>query len=171
MPVQLDALLIAVSIYSRIKNALDLSTSLDTIQRNKSYSFTDGAGADQADVVWSDERTLAASATEDLDLAGGLIDAFGVAITLARIKAIYVEADSSNTNNVLLGGAAANAFATPFADVTDRVTLRPGGALLLVAPDATGYVVTAGTGDLLRAGNSGAGTSVKYRIVLVGSLT
>src|SRR3990172_6816581 len=165
----LDALLIAVSLYSRIKNALDLSSSLDTIQRNKSYSFTAGAAADQADVHWSDERTLAASATEDLDLAGGLTDAFGAAITFARIKAIYVEADSANTNNVLLGGAAANAFATPFADAIDKVTLRPGGALLLVAPDATGYVVTASTADLLRVGNSGAGTSVKDRIMLVCS--
>jgi len=171
MPVQLDALLIAVSIYSRIKNALDLSSTLDTIQRNKSYSFTDGAGADQADVHWSDERTLSASATEDLDLAGGLTDAFGAAITFARIKAIYIEADSANTNNVLLGGAAANAFVGPFGAAAHTIAVRPGGAVLLVAPDATGYVVTAGTGDLLRVGNSGAGTSVKYRIVVVGSLT
>src|SRR3990172_6448394 len=133
MAVQLDALLIAISIYSRIKSALDLSTSLDTIQRNKSYSFTDGAGADQADVVWSDERTLAASATEDLDLAGGLTDAFGTAITFARVKGIYIEADSTNTNNVFVGGAALNAFATLFGDATDKIVLRPGGALLLVA--------------------------------------
>jgi len=171
MPVQLDALLIAVSIYSRIKNALDLSSTLDTIQRNKSYSFTDGAGADQADVHWSDERTLAALASEDLDLAGGLIDAFGAAITFARIKGIYVEADATNINLVAVGGAGANALLGWMASASDNIRVRPGGLFLLVAPDATGWPVTAGTADLLRIANLAGGTSVKYRIVLVGSLT
>jgi len=169
--VTLDALLIAVSIYSRIKNALDLSTSLDTINRNKSWSFTDGAGLDQADVVWSDERTLGASGDENLDLSGVLTDAFGTVITFARIKAIYLEADSANTNDVWLGGAAANIFATPFAGGSGVVSIPPNGMLFMVAPGATAWVVTAGTADQLRVRNSGAGTSVKYRIVLVGSLT
>jgi hypothetical protein len=166
----LDALQIGISIYARIKNALKLSSTLDTIQKNVSYSFTDGAGANQADVHWSDERIIAASGAEDLDLAGALTDAFGAVISFVRIKAIYIEADAANTNNVLLGGAAANAFINWVADATDRLSIRPGGAFLLVASDAVAYAVTAGTGDLLRVGNSGAGTSVKYRIILIGSL-
>jgi hypothetical protein len=171
MAITLDAFLAAISIYSRTKNPLKLSTTLDGIQRNVSYSFTDGAGANQMDAVWSDERTIAASGTDDLDLAGGLTDAFGAAITFARIKFLYLEADSTNVNNVVLGGAAANAFINWVADATDKVVARPGGAFLLIANDATGYAVTAGTGDILRIANSGAGTSVKYRIILGGSLT
>jgi len=169
---QLDALSIVISFLSRIKNVLDLSTSFDTIERNKTFTFTDGAGLDQADVHWSDERTLAASASEDLDLAGGavLIDAFGTALALTEVVAIYIEADSTNTNNVLVGGAAANGFTTPFGAATDRIVVRPGGAALLIAPDATAYAVAAGTGDLLRVANSGAGTSVKYRIIIIGRL-
>ena len=166
-----DALVIAVSIYSRIKNVLKLSNSLDTIQKNVSYTFTDGAGADQADEHWSDERTLAASASEDLDLAGVLTDAFGAVITFARIKFLYVEADAANTNDVVVGGAPANAWLGPFADVTDKFKVRPGGAHFDLDRTAGGFVVTAGTGDLLRVANSGAGTSVKYRMVLIGSLS
>jgi len=171
MPTQLDALNITLSVLSRIKNVLDLSTSKDEIDRNIALTFTDGAGADQADLHWSDERTLAASANEELDLAGVLADAFGTTITFARIKAIIIEADSTNTNNVEVGGAAANAFLGPFKDATDIAVVRPKGFLCIVAPDATGYVVTAGTGDKLKIANSGAGTSVKYRIILIGSLT
>ena len=40
--------------------------------------------------------------------------------------------------------------------------------LLLVAPGAAGYAVTAGTGDILKVANSGAGTGVTYDIVIVG---
>mgnify|MGYP000184442162 CR=1 FL=1 len=37
------------------------------------------------------------------------------------------------------------------------------------AADATGYTVTATTADLLRIANSGAGTTVDYTIVVVGT--
>jgi hypothetical protein len=168
MAVALDALSITVSLLSRIKNVLDLSTTFDTIERNKNFTLTDGNAADQADAHWSDERTLAASATENLDLSGVLTDAFGAVLTFAKIRAIYVEADVANTNNVELGGAATNAFLF-LKDATDIAVVRPGGLLLLVARDAAGYTVTAATGDILKVTNSGAGTSVIYRIVLVGT--
>jgi hypothetical protein len=41
--------------------------------------------------------------------------------------------------------------------------------LLLVAPDAAGYAVTATTADILRVTNGGAGTSVVYEIVILGT--
>ena len=46
--------------------------------------------------------------------------------------------------------------------------MQPGGTLLLVAPNAAGYAVTAGTGDLLKVANSGGSTGVTYDIVIVG---
>jgi hypothetical protein len=170
MAVTLDAAVLAVSLFSRIKNALDLSTPKDEIQRNPTFSFTDGAGANQADEHWSDERTLGASSSESLDLAGGLTDAFGTIITFARIKAIYIEADATNTNNVLVGAPASNGL-TSFISANAAVAIKPGGFFLLVAPDAAGHVVTPGTGDLLSVANSGGTTGVKYRIYLLGALT
>ncbi|MGW4648045.1 hypothetical protein [Kitasatospora sp. NPDC004289] len=128
-----------------------------------------GTGAGQVDKLWVATRTIAASGTDDLDLAGTLTDAFGAVFTLARVKGIIVAASSANTNVVQVGGAASNAFVNWVADATDKVVLRPGGFMAVAAPDATGYPVTAGTGDLLRITNGGAGTSVTYDICVLGA--
>jgi hypothetical protein len=70
---------------------------------------------------------------------------------------------------VLAGGAAANGWATAFGDPTDKVKIKPGGTLALLAPGATAYPVTPATGDLLQVANSGAGTSVTYDIIVIGA--
>ena len=136
----------------------------------RDVSLTNGTAAGQADRLWSDTRTLAASANEDLDLAGALLDAFGTAAVFARVKGLYIAAALGNTNNVVVGAAASNAWAT-FLNATGTMTIRPGGGVMLVAgsADATGHLVTAGTGDLLRIANSGAGTSATYDIVVIGT--
>jgi len=72
---------------------------------DKVLQFTSGTGANQADIVWTDERTLAASGSEDLDLAGALTDAFGATITAVELVAIIIVADAGNTNNVVVGDA------------------------------------------------------------------
>ncbi|MFB7908116.1 hypothetical protein ACFC1T_16925 [Kitasatospora sp. NPDC056076] len=129
-----------------------------------------GTGAGQADKLWaSGGRTLAASANEDLDLAGTLLDAFGGTLTLARVKGIIIAAGAANTNNVVVGAAAANGFFTWAGSATDKVNVRPGGVFALLAPDATAYPVTGGTGDLLRITNGGSGTSVTYDVIVIGS--
>lgn len=129
-----------------------------------------GAVAGQADRLFYDQRTLAPSATEDFDLTGVQVDAFGVAITLARIKAIFISAVAANTNNVIVGAASANQWVT-LLNATGTVTLRPGAtfAAFAGAADAAGYLVTGATGDLLKVANSGAGTSVDYEIVIIGA--
>lgn len=71
----------------------------------KILQFSNGTGADQADLLWADERTLAASASEDLDLAGVLADAFGATLGMAEVVMILVIAAAANTNNVVVGGS------------------------------------------------------------------
>ncbi len=128
-----------------------------------------GTGAGQADRMYSDRRTLAASANEDLDLAGGLASPFGVAAqTFAKIKAILVIAAPENTNDVVVGGAASNAFAAPFDAADNKVKVPPGGMMLLTAP-AAGWTVTASTADLFRIANGGSGTGVTYDIMILGT--
>lgn len=131
-------------------------------------ALASGTGANQADLMFADQRTLSASATENLDLAGGLTDAFGTTLTFAKIKAIMVRAAPGNTNDVVIGGAASNAFVGPFGGTTPTVAVKPGGFLLLFAP-ATGWTVTASTGDILKVANSSSGTSVTYDVVLIGT--
>lgn len=130
-------------------------------------SLPNGAGSGQANQLFSDTRTLSASATENLDMAGALANPFGATITYSAVKAIRVCAAAGNTNNVVVGGAGSNTFVGPFADATDKVVVKPGGCFLAVAP-ASGWSVTAGTGDILLVANSGSGTSVTYDVTIVG---
>lgn len=148
--------------------ALDLASASAPIASDRNLILTNGTGANQADRIYSDQNTLGASATVDLDLAGTLTDAFGATVTFARIKFIMVTAAAGNTNNVVIGAAATNQFVNWVGAGTHTVAVRPGGVFCIGATDATAYAVTAGTGDLLRIANSAAGSSVTYDIVIVG---
>lgn len=134
----------------------------------RQIDLTSGTGANQADQVWTDQRTVAASGSENLDLTGSLTDALGGSITLARVKVLYIAASAANTNSVVVGAAASNPWATLLSG-TGTLTLRPGAVFLVAVPEATAYAVTAGTGDLLKVANSGAGTSVTYDIAVIGA--
>ncbi len=129
-----------------------------------------GTGSGQADKMWAaGARTLAASTGEDIDLAGTLVDVFGGTLNLARVKGLVIAANAANTNAVVVGNAAANGFISWVGAATHTVSVRPGGVLALFAPDATAYPVTSGTADLLHIANGGAGSSVQYDIVVIGS--
>jgi hypothetical protein len=160
----------AISAAGELSSVLDLGTARAPASVSKSVAFTSGVGAGQADKLFSDRRTLAASGTEDLDLAGVLLDAFGAAITFARVKGLLITAAVANTNNVVIGAASSNPWAT-LLNSTGTLTLKPGATVGLFAgaADPTAYAVTAGTGDLLKVANSGAGTAVSYDIVIIGA--
>ncbi|MGH3679088.1 MAG: hypothetical protein ACRDT2_01995 [Natronosporangium sp.] len=156
---------------AELTNPLDLSTPTSNLSVSRQISLSEGVGLNQANKIWHDQRTLAASAAEDLDLAGILTDPWGATITFARVKLLFVAAAAGNTNNVVLGNQATNGWVGPFGANSHSLSVRPGGFVCLAAPDATGYAVVAGTGDLLRAANSGAGSSVTYDIVVIGGAT
>lgn len=157
-----------VQLKAQLTSALDLTTVSAPLSVGRQINLADGDGAGEANVIWSDTRTLAASDDEDIDLAGELVDPLGQTIAFGKIKGLLIAASSSNTNDVVIGAADSNAWVGPFGADTDTLTIRPGGVLLLVAPDAAGYAVTGGTGDLLKVANGGAGSSVTYDIVIFG---
>lgn len=148
----------------------DLEIPSADLNWRRAVALDSGTGAGKADLRFTDTRTLTASSTEDLDLAGVLTDAFGVALTFVKIKGLFISAAAANTNNVIVGAAASNAWAA-LLNATGTITLRPGASLGVMAgaADATTYAVTAGTGDLLKVANSAGGTSVTYDIVIIGS--
>lgn len=159
---------IVAALTATLTDALDLSTASDPLAYTQRTTLTSGTAANQADMLWHDRRTLTASATEDLDLAGVLVNALGDTQTFARVKGFMVTAAAANTNNVQVTRPAANGVPL-FIAAGDGVNVRPGGMLFMVAPDATGYAVTAATGDLITVTNSGAGTSVTYDVVIIGA--
>ena len=148
----------------------DTSTLTDKIAGViESWTIANGTGANQANVMWHDQRTLAASTGEDLDLAGVLTDSFGTSVALARVKAIIVSAAAANGGLIQVGGAAGNQFINWVANASDIVQVRAGGFLMLVAPDATAYAVTAGSGDLLKIANTDGGATGTYDIYIIGA--
>lgn len=165
----LDTSTVALTVSGSQSSSLDFTTGTAPITRIYQLIYNTGTGAGAADRIWHDQRTIAASGTDDLDLAGTLLDVFGATVTFARIKSITIAASSGNTNNVIIGAAAANGFATWAGATTHTVTVRPGGFFQIASTDATSYAVTAGTADILRIANSGAGTSVLYDVVLIGA--
>jgi len=159
---------LTVSLASTQTNPLDLATGQTPLSYIKSIALSSGTGTNQADRIWHDQRTLAASGSENLDLAGALTDSFGATITFARIKMVLVVASAANTNSVTVSREATNGVPL-FLAASDGISVRPGGLFCWAAPDATAVAVTAGTGDLLAIANSGAGTSVTYDVVIIGS--
>lgn len=148
--------------------AASLSTATLRVDRQWSVTLESGTTDNKADLAWESERTLAASATEDLDLAGVLTAALGGgALTFARIKGLQIEADAANTNDVVIGAAGSNPWAA-LLNAAGTLTLKPGASVTFGTAKNPGWPVTAGTGDLLKVANSGGGTLVKYRITMVG---
>jgi hypothetical protein len=145
----------------------DLGTASFPFALSASYSWTDGTGPGQASKVFADTRTLSASANEDLDFAGVLLDGLGNVLTFATIKAILITAAAANVNNVVVSRPASNGVPL-FDAASDAISIKPGGMFMWVAP-GTGVTVTAATGDLINFLNSGAGTGVTYSIEVLGT--
>jgi hypothetical protein len=155
---------------SLLQNTVGIAPVIASAEASPMISLANGDGADEADLMFSNTVTLSASATLDYDLAGAaMLDIFGVAVAFARIKAIVIIALAANTNDVVLGGAAANQFYGPFGAAADTIACRPGGLLVLACPDAVGWVVTPTTADILRVANSAGGTGVTFDIVIIGA--
>lgn len=157
-----------LTVKADLTSTVGLAETTAPVKLVRLLTLLNGDGANQARVVWSGERTLAPSASENLDLAGGgLTDPFGVAFAPVKVRAIIISAASANTNNVVVGG---NANSVPFeTPVTATRAIQPAGLYVFAQPGLAGVPVTAGTGDIVQVANSGAGTPVTYSIVIIGT--
>lgn len=124
------------------------------------------ATVNNADLLYRATRTLAASANEDLDLAGVLANALGATIAAAEVVAIVIEAADGNTNDVRYGPAASAGALLGFADASDRRAVAPGDFDVLTC--RRGWPVTATSADKINVANAAAGTPVTYTITIIG---
>ena len=151
------------------KNLLDLGTPTDNFLKKIAIELANGTGASSADLMFHDQRTLGASATEDLDLAGGLTNPLtGAAMTFVELRGFLVFAASANTNNVNVTRPASNGVPL-FLAAGDGTPVPPGGLLAWACPADGKVAITAGTGDLLTFTNSAGSTSVTYDVVILGT--
>lgn len=153
--------------HSTLTGTAGLATPTDDLTYHKNYQWTSGTGASQSDKRFRGSYTISASSTQTLDLAGSLTDPFGATITFAKIKKVEIYAASGNTNDVNVIRPASNGVLL-FLAAGDGIPVKPGGALVWVAP-GTGVTVTAGTGDLLDLTNSAGGTSVDVDVIIEGT--
>jgi hypothetical protein len=158
---------IELNIVARLIGAADLGNPSAPVNVAKRLTISPGTAAlGQADILWADERTLAASGTENIDLAGVIAGLLGGTIAAAEITAIYIEANAANTNDVVFFGAASNAFNGPLSGTTPKLTLGPADCSFM--SNLKGWPVVAGTGDLILVANSGGTTGVTYKIAIIG---
>lgn len=161
---------ISVLFNANLTDIIGLASGSISINYKASQDFADGGGDGQASVAWSSlGRALAASGTEDLDLNASLTDGYGSSIVLTKLKALLIKAAATNINDVVVGGAASHPIAL-FADAaSDKMLVKPGGILLLIAPLTAGYPIVAATSDVLTIANSAGTTGIVYDIAVLGS--
>jgi hypothetical protein len=125
-------------------------------------SLTDGTGDEQAQQWWSDIRTVAAGATDGIDLYGALTGPFGNSVQPVTIRAIVLAIVApANTKRLRVGPqAVANAAQLGFGGVGAQAYLEFDKFQLLERV-YTGWAITAGTGDILPVNNPSA-VSIDY---------
>jgi hypothetical protein len=126
------------------------------------------------DKVHVSQRTLVASAFEDLDLStgGGLLDTLGAAFGVTKLKVILIELlTTTAAAGLTIGGAAANPITDLFGSATDKIKLRngPGGGLFqITALDATGWAVAPAGARNLRIANADGALAATYNFAVGG---
>ena len=149
--------------------SLDLSTPSDNLMLDKTISLANGTGANQADMIWHDSFDLEddASNTHDLYASGSLLTPLGVALTINKLKFLFIENESSDAN-LVIGAAAANPIALFTVSAADSLELPPGGTFVWSAPGLAGLDIT--TNKNLKLTHGGQGTStLTYNIVAIGT--
>lgn len=161
---------IKASIQWLFQEPLALTTVGDASQLAYDEALASGTAADQADRLWSDERTVASGANDDLDLTALAHSIFGssVSINFARVKAILIIHTSTTAGEKLnLDSSVTNGFTGPFAgSATSKLEIGADSASL-VASKKDGWA-TASNNKVLRIHNAGA-LSATYQIVVLGT--
>jgi len=142
---------ILLSILAHETSSGDISRTLRATPASYSLILSDGTGANQAQVVWSDAATLAGTSAS-LN-ASSLADDRGT-ISISAVKAMYFKNTSGDTLTVT--PATPGAFGGTY-------TVRAGGAVVVAAPDAIGLAA----GTLTIGGVAGQ----TYEIILIGEGT
>jgi hypothetical protein len=157
-----------LSILAHETSAGDLSRTLRATPASYALSLTDGTGANQAQIVWSDSRT-ATTSNDDLPLKTlpDTRDGAAVVVAFSNIKLVYVRNTSASATLAIGGATGLTAFAG--LPIIAPLQIAPGGCYFFSSPAADGPSTGVGTEAVARfAAVSGSCT---YDIVLIGEGT
>lgn len=171
-------------------SVLTASSPAETLSMFLTNSFASGTGVNKADLVWTNLRSLATATSETIDLydlaiSGGAaqLDALGLTFASLSLKGLAIQiVDSAGLQittptageSLKIGGeGSAASFQTMFhvsgtLSDTAGMVIPPGGAIMVFAPSAIGYVLADTTNHLLKIANAGAAT-IYYKIWILGA--
>lgn len=154
---------------ARADGANNLASAVDTLTGfTGTFSFTNGAGANQANAVWSDIREVQPGENDDLDLsnlpAGG--SAWGAAISLQNVKALVIQNDSA-ANSLVIGAAPSDPWIGIFGGATDEIVIPPGARWSLAFP-GPGLAVNGGSKVLRFTPGTVNSLLLTYRVAILG---
>jgi hypothetical protein len=137
--------------------------------------LTYGTASNQVNLIVCQDRTLAISTNEILDLYGHttpLGDIFGSNCLFLHIKyiMIYLLPGTGDISGLTIGGAGANPWVGPMGGTTPTITIYPGGRPWELGEPTAGFVVGSTNGQLKVANNS-ASVAATYRLVIGGTTT
>ena len=143
-----------------------------TVTGSAQESLTFGTAASQVNLIVAQDRTLAASSNETLDLYGSttpLLDIFGANALFRHIKyiAIYI-VSGGDVNGLQIGAAGSNPFVGPFGGTSPTILVYPSGPGFQVGEPTNGWAVTTTAGQL-KIANESSSASVTYRVVIGGT--
>jgi hypothetical protein len=166
MTVELSSRLAIKGALTTTRDAGDAGVAISEVS---SYDIADGTGADQANAIYVDDFSIAASGTLAIDLSGSLVDPNNNTKAFTAVKEILIKADITNTNNLVYGNAATNQFIGPTASATHTVAIKPGARWNVTdGYSAAGWPVANGSTDNILLTNSAGGTAVTGTIVIIG---
>lgn len=146
-----------------------LSTASETLPTVIYDRITNGVSSNAMNQIYYTSRTLAANATDSLDLCGGVTDSFGIAATMTHMRLLLIGGGATNAGNIAVGGLAANPISVLFGNTNDWAKVAPGAWLMWYCPTALAYSNTASVADTLMISNTAASVGT-YSIYVGGSL-
>ena len=167
---------LALTLKTTYTNAYGISAnsrvSEDIVTKAIADTLADGVIVDTANVVYHNTATLT-NTTVSLDLVSALTDAYGNAITFAKVKAILLHNKNTVAGEYITFGGVANCVpvlvsTAPAAEFPTH-TVHPGGVMFLWNPSLAGWTVTAGTGDLVYLDTTGSAAAVIYDLIIIGT--
>lgn len=154
---------ITLNILAHETSSGDLSRTLRATPASYALSLADGTGANQAQVVWSDSRTVTTT-PEDLNLAAlpDTRDGAAVVVAFTQVKMVYVR-NTHATESLRIGGWAGFGGFLGLPS-TVYMGVPPGGVYLLTNPTAGGW----SGGNPCNARFAADSGTCTYDIILIG---
>lgn len=152
------------SLSSIFSKSLDVGSVDATPTLSISDAFTNGTGANKIEAAIIKADSIAASDTEDIDLAGVIADPAGDTVTMTKVKGFLIKNTSTSGDGISIGGT----FISWLGAAGDLVKLPAGASLMVSNPSADGYAVTAGSADIITLTNLDALNAQTYEIEVIG---